>query len=83
MPAQSSLRRLLFALIGLLVLGGVMLLSATPAQAIGVEIYRANQSGQHAGTIFKVGGTGPSCCCVNHGNSTLGLGVKVCYLPIP
>jgi hypothetical protein len=61
-------------------LGGVF---APKAGAVGAEIYRTDRSGNKTGTVTRVGNTGPACCCFWYGSGTLGVGVRVCYLPIP
>lgn len=56
---------------------------APAASALGAKIYHTNSTGQETSPITGVGNTSPSCCCISHGEGAVGLGVKVCYLPVP
>ncbi len=75
-------RTFAFALTFALCVLGMVGAVAAPAMAVGAEVYRTDSQGNDIGAIVNIGDTDPTCCCICHGEGLVGLGVKVCYLPV-
>ena len=76
------LRMLAYAFGFMLGVAGIVGAVAAPAMAVGAEVYRTDSQGNETSAIVKVGNTTPDCCCAWDGEGLVGLGVKVCYLPV-